>query len=202
MGRPREKETAESYRTLNITCIKRDNLLKPGARFDWAWWRQKEKVASIGITIESRYSLRLRYQSRSYNSEQTQHDYPVAIAWTPCHLGGERPWFCCPDCGRRVLKLYGGSRFICRRCRQLNYPCQQTSKRDRAIDRAWTLRRKLGCEDGLFDYPAEYIQRPKGMHRKTFAKRIEQLTRIEAQAMGDMVTAMQKLGIKITGISP
>ena len=202
MGRPRVKETVESYRTLNITSLKRDSMLKPGARFEWGWWRQSEKVASIGVTIESRYSLRLRYQSRSYNSEPIQHDYPVAIAWTACHLGGERPWFCCPNCGRRVLKLYGGTRFICRHCLRLNYACQQASKRDRALDRAWTLRRKLGCDDGPFDYPAEYIQRPKGMHRKTFARRIEQLTRIEEQAMGDMVTALQNLGVRITGICP
>lgn len=202
MGRPREKDTAESYRQLSISSLKQESLLKPGQRFQWAWWRNGEMVASIGITIESRYSLRLRYQSRSYNREPIQHDYPVAIAWTTCHLGGERPWLCCPNCGRRVVKLYGGARFICRHCLRLNYTCQQASKRDRAFDRAWALRRKLSCDSGPLDYPAEYIQRPKGMHRRTFARRIEQLARIEEKAMGDMATAMQKLGVRLTGIYP
>ncbi|MDO9616960.1 MAG: hypothetical protein Q7J43_04680 [Pseudomonas sp.] len=201
MARQREKDSTSDYRTLNISALKCKNLLRSGASFQWEWWRRGEKVASIGIAIESLHSMRLRYQSRSRGREPTQHDYPVTITWTPCHLGGERPWLLCPCCGRRVAKLYSGSVFACRYCLRLNYPCQQASKRDRALDRTWTLRRKLSCDDGPFDYPAEYIQRPKGMHRKTFARRIEQLSRIEEQAMTNMVTAMQKLGIRITGIS-
>ncbi|MGL4316711.1 MAG: hypothetical protein ACRCTL_08865 [Pseudomonas sp.] len=202
MARTREKEATEDYRTLNISTLKRERLLRPGLSLEWAWWRQGEMVASIGITIESRHSLRLRYQSRSYNREAIQHDYLIAITWTACHLGGERPWLCCPDCGRRVIKLYGGARFICRHCLRLNYACQQASKRDRAFDRAWTLRRKLSCDDGPLDYPAEYIQRPKGMHRRTFARRIQQLARIEEIAMGDVAKAMQKLDVRLTGICP
>lgn len=193
MGRPREKETTDNYRTLSISSLKRDSQLQSGKAFDWAWWRRGEQVASIGITIESRYSLRLRYQSRRQNSEPVQHDYPVAITWTACHLGGERPWFRCPDCGQRVLKLYGGARFICRNCLRLNYTCQQTSKRNRALDRAWKLRHKLGCDYGPFDYPAEYIQRPKGMHRKTFARRIELLMRVEARAFCDVERMLKSL---------
>ncbi|KIV71893.1 hypothetical protein SZ55_2148 [Pseudomonas sp. FeS53a] len=68
------------------------------------------------------------------------------------------------------------------------------------MDRVWTLRHKLGCDAGPLDYPAEYIRRPKGMHQKTFARRIEQLSCIEAQAMADTVRTMQKLGIRIDRI--
>src|SRR5438094_5573832 len=32
----------------------------------------------------------------------------VRISWTPCHLGGERPWFHCPGCSRRIARLYWG----------------------------------------------------------------------------------------------
>ena len=69
MARAREKETTEDYRTLNISALKRDYLLRPGLSLEWAWWRQGEKVASIGITIESRHSMRLRYQSCSRGGE-------------------------------------------------------------------------------------------------------------------------------------
>jgi hypothetical protein len=202
MARQREKDSTDDYRTLNISALKRKNLLQPGASFQWEWWRRGEKVASIGIAIESRHSMRLRYQSRSRGSESTQHDYPVTIAWTPCHLGGERPWLLCPCCGRRAAKLYGGSVFACRYCMRLNYPCQQASKGDRALNQAWALRQKLDCDAGPFDYPAQYISRPKGMHRTTFAKRIEKLARIEEKAMANAVTTMQKLGIRIDGIIP
>jgi hypothetical protein len=183
MPRPREKETTTSYRALSIISLWRDSDLQPGRSFDWGWWRHSEKVASISIAIESRHSLRLRYQSRSGGRDPIQHDYPVAIGWTPCHLGGERPWLHCPNCSRRVAKLYGGAVFTCRHCMRLNYPSQQASKRDRALDRSWELRRKLGCDAGPFDYPAEYIRRPKGMHRKTFARHIERLERVEEKAL-------------------
>lgn len=202
MARQREKDSTDDYRILNISALKRGGHLRPGICFEWAWKRRGEKVASIGITIESRQSMRLRYQRRSRSGQATQYDYLVTIAWTPCHLGGERPWLICPSCGRRVAKLYSGGIFACRHCMRLNYPSQQASKRDRALDQAWTLRHKLGCEVGPFDYPAQYISRPKGMHRTTFAKRIEKLTRVEAKAMADTVKVMQKLGIRITAITP
>lgn len=185
MARTREKSSTDDYRTLNISTLKRESLIRPGASFDWIWWRRGVKVASIGITIENRHSLRLRYQSRSRGGEPMQHDYPVVMSWTPCHLGGERPWLHCPSCARRVAKLYGAAVFTCRHCMRLNYPSQQASTRDRAMDRAWTLRHKLGCEDGPFDYPAKYIARPKGMHRTTFARHIERLERVEAKALAD-----------------
>lgn len=202
MARTREKEATEDYRTLNISALKRDNLLRPGLSLEWAWWRQGEKVASIGITIESRHSMRLRYQSRSRGGEPTQYDYAVAIGWTPCHLGGERPWLRCPRCDRRVAKLYGGTLFACRHCMRLNYRSQQASKRDRALDRAWTLRRRLGCDFGPFDYPADYIQRPKGMHRKTFTRRIEHLQRIEQRAIADFKSTLFRLGMPLDRIYP
>ncbi|TRO13107.1 hypothetical protein EQ836_17205 [Ectopseudomonas mendocina] len=76
---------------------------------------------------------------------------------------------------------------------RLNYPSQQASKRDRALAQAWTLRRRLGCDAGPFEYPAEYIRRPKGMHRATFAKRIEKLARIELQAVANVETFIAAL---------
>lgn len=200
MAKAREKEATEDYRTLNISALKRDNLLRPGQSLEWAWWRQGERVASIGITIESRHSMRLRYQSRSRGGEPTQYDYAVAIGWTPCHLGGERPWLHCPRCDRRVAKLYGGTLFACRHCMRLNYRSQQASKRDRALDRVWTLRRRLGCDFGPFDYPADYIQRPKGMHRKTFARSIEHLQQIEQRAIADFKSTLFRLGMPLDRI--
>jgi hypothetical protein len=42
----------------------------------------------------------------------------VPIRWTPCRLGGERPWFVCnvsangAYCGRLVAKLHGAGRLL------------------------------------------------------------------------------------------
>jgi Zn-finger protein len=48
----------------------------------------------------------------------------AAIEWTPCHYGGLRPWFNCPNCGRRARKLYGGRQFACRKCWGFHYDSQ------------------------------------------------------------------------------
>lgn len=192
MARAREKDRTEHYRTLNINALMRDCGLQPGPPFDWCWWRQGEKVASIGITVESRHCLRLRYLTSSRGSEPVRHDYPVPISWTPCHLGGERPWFLCPCCGRRVARLYGSTMFACRHCLRLNYRSQQASKRDRATDRSFDLRCALGCDEGFLIRPAEFIRKPKGMHWRTFERKVEQLKEVDARALAD---AAAMLGI-------
>lgn len=188
MSREREKDTTTDYRALDVRELHRSGLLA-GWRGDWRWSRGGEVVASIGIEAD-REQVQLRYQSRKAGGDPVQHDYPVRITWTPCHLGGERPWFLCPCCGRRVAKLYGGTVFACRHCMRLNYRCQQVNKSDRALDRAWTLRHRLGCDAGPFDYPAEYVRRPKGMHRSTFARHIERLARIETQALASFAKSL------------
>lgn len=193
MSKAREKDSTTDYRTLNISALKREGCLTLGRSFDWNWWRGDEKRASIGIVIENRHTMRLRYQSSRNGSAPVQYDYIVVIDWTACHFGGERPWFHCPMCHCRVAKLYGSSVFSCRHCLQLNYPSQQSSKRNRPIDRAWELRHRLGCDAGPFDYPAEYIARPKGMHRKTFAKRIAQLAAVEEQALSIFEESLERI---------
>ena len=64
--------------------------------------------------------MTLIYRSRSGNEDWEDQNYPVWLDWTPCHFGGERPWFRCPamGCGRRVAILYGGRIFACRHCYQ------------------------------------------------------------------------------------
>ena len=193
MGRPKEKYAVEDYRALNITSLRRDGVLIPGYSCNWQWSRAGEVVASIGLAVESRYSLRLHYQSRSQGAEPEQHNYAVGITWTPCHLGGERPWLNCPGCGRRVAKLYGSTLFLCRHCLRLNYSSQQSSKRDLAIDRAWIFRRQLGCNLSPWYWPAAAIPRPKGMHESTFARRIERLLRAEASAFCDVERVLKRL---------
>lgn len=98
---------------------------------------------------------------------------------------------------RRVMKLWGSVMFVCRACLGGNYRSQQVSKRDRAIDRSWTLRRALGVDFGFMDLPAGYLPRPKGMHNKTFAKKIQQLERVEQTAVADTQKVLGSSGIDL-----
>jgi len=184
MSRTKEKETAEDHRALDIRSLHRAGVLVVGRSCSWEWKRRDAVVGSIGIYIELLTRLRLRYQLTRQGQAEGK-DYPVTITWTPCRLGGNRPWFLCPCCGRRVAKLYSSTLFACRHCLHLNYASQQANKRDRAADRSRSLRNALGCEEGLFCLPAKCIPKPKGMHWRTFNRRLDQLERVDAVALAD-----------------
>ncbi len=200
MSRAKEKDATEDYRTLDVRTLHRAGVLVPGWSGGWQWTRRGEKVADINIQVESKHRLCLRYRVTT-RGEAEARDYPLAVTWTPCHLGGARPWFQCPCCGRRVAKLYGGAVFACRHCRSLNYASQQASKRDRAADRSWDLRRALGCTEGFLSTPAEYICKPKGMHWHTFQRKLEQLKRVDARALSDTGAVLASIERRIGAAS-
>ena len=182
MSKAKAKDAIEDYRSIDVRTLHKAGALTVGRIFSWKWKRWGEVVASIGSQADSRCGLRLRYQlTRQGKSEEK--DYLVPITWTPCHLGGERPWFLCPCCGRRVARLYSSTLFACRHCLRLNYRSQQTSKRDRPCDRSWDLRSALGCDEGFLSLPAELIRKPKGMHWRTFERKLARLKRVDACAM-------------------
>ncbi len=183
MSRAKEKNATEDHRALDVRTLHKAGTLSAGRVCSWEWKRRGEVVASIGIEAESLTRLRLRYRL-TRNGQAESKDYPVPITWTPCHLGGDRPWFLCPCCGRRVAKLYSSTLFACRHCLRLNYRSQQANKRDRPCDRSWDLRRALGCDEGFLSLPAEFIRKPKGMHWRTFNRKVEQLKEVDARALG------------------
>jgi hypothetical protein len=91
------------------------------------------------------------------------------MEWTACNYGGRRAWLVCPvvGCGRRVAILYGGGIFACRHCFRLAYASQRESRDSRAMQRANSIRRRLGWGVGIAN-PAG--GKPKGMHWRTFEK--------------------------------
>ncbi|WP_236225678.1 MULTISPECIES: hypothetical protein [Pseudomonas aeruginosa group] len=186
MSRAREKNTVEDHRALDVRSLQRDGILVAGWRGNLRWSRDGEVRASIGLEVESLERVRLRYNVTIQGKTEVK-DYPVAITWTPCQFGGNRPWFLCPCCWRRVAKLYSYGMFACRHCQRLNYRCQQAKKRDVASDRSLKLRHALGCDEGFLSVPAQCIPKPKGMHWRTFERKIEQLKAVDARALGDAI---------------
>ena len=61
----------------------------------------------------------LSYRMRSTGEVVEQR---VQTQTSPCHLGGERRWFTCPRCSKRVAVIYTPGRyFACRQCCGLGY---------------------------------------------------------------------------------
>lgn len=185
-------DTTNDYRALDVRRWQRDGLLTPGRAFGWQWNRDGEVVASIQVRVETG-RVYLIYRHRNGGGDCKDENYPVWLDWTPCNLGGQRPWFRCParGCGRRVAILYGGAIFACRKCYQLAYPSQRETHNDRAARRADRIREKLGWEPGILNGNG---WKPKGMHWRTFERLTAEHDAFEQIALAGIA---QRLGMEL-----
>lgn len=160
------KETTTDYRELDVNYLNKNKCLRIGVSSTLTWSRRGKCTSSIGIKSDSNY-ITLNYRHQRTGQDWETVEYPVDLAWTECHFGGQRPWFICPakGCGRRVGKLYGGRIFSCRHCYRLAYPCQRETYDDRAASRANKIREKLGWVPGILNPKG---CKPRGMHWSTF----------------------------------
>src|SRR5690348_11833272 len=104
--------TCEECISLDVRQLRRANRLRPGQRFRWAWSRAGEPIGDIVIETEPDALLLIYRAHRVGPDEPRSIRQRVPITWTPCALGGRRPWFICSVhangryCGRRVAILY------------------------------------------------------------------------------------------------
>ena len=126
--------------SLDIRRLDRGGFLYCGTRCDWVW-RNKDgsiKGAIAVAVLKGRLLLSYR-QADSVVSERVLLTYSTGFG------GGQRPWFQCPACLRRVAILYkNGGAFRCRRCAELVYPSQYPSH-DRSYGKrcvAWEVQKE------------------------------------------------------------
>ncbi len=157
------KLTTSECLCLNIAQLSK-GYLQPESTLSVKW----EGGASIDIEVHDTY-LQLQYALKGQ-----EHIYPVRLNRMACNYGGYRTWFICPCCGKRALKLYlKAGKFLCRKCHNLNYKSSQKNHDEIArVDYKLTTKAyKLGIK-GLCTYEllAElpFIQKPKGMHWRTY----------------------------------
>ena len=157
-GKP---ETRDSM-PLDSRKITRKGLLVPGNSFSWQWLVNDRQVAGISIRVGFQCIV-LSYRLKSTGEVVEQR---VQTQTSPCHLGGQRHWFTCPRCSKRVAVLYAPGRyFACRGCGGLSYATQTEGAGDRASTKADKLRKRLGWEAGILNGEGG---KPKGMHWKTY----------------------------------
>jgi hypothetical protein len=165
------KTTVEGCRSIDVLDWHRRGYLRSPRWFSWTWTRDGERVASINVETQ-RQSVTLKYRSRSCGEDWSDVEQRIALAWTPCPFGGERPWFTCSVasngvyCGRRVTKLYGAGRlFACRHCYRLAYASQQESVHQKGLWKAQKIRMRLGGSASMLD---AFPNKPQGMHWRTY----------------------------------
>lgn len=163
--------TIEETPRLDIRCLYRQGLLTPGYAGRYTWSAGDIPAGSINYRVEQDWLI-LDYRVRVQGDEWESIKEPVRLDRTPCHYGGERLWFLCPACSKRVAVLAShGKRFVCRHCHKMYYGSQQEGYMDRLIRKVRKIRKRLGATDDLTELV--WIK-PKGMHQKTFDRLIQE----------------------------
>ena len=97
--------TSDALR-LDVNSLNRSGALVPGRYSTSTWTRGAEPIGAINISA-AEDSITLVYRSRTGDQDWADHRERVRVSWEPGGFGGQRPFFHCPDCTRRVLHLYG-----------------------------------------------------------------------------------------------
>lgn len=161
------RDTTEDSMPLDIRRLCRGGALLPGRSVGWQWTVNDRVIGSIRVhTGVDAVTLVYNYMPRGRAPEVIHQT--VALASTPCALGGRRSWFICPACGNRVAVIYGAGRlFTCRKCKGLAYSSQSEAYDDRAARRADRIRKRLGWEPGILNGNGF---KPRGMHWRTYER--------------------------------
>jgi hypothetical protein len=108
-----------------------------------------------------RYSIRLKFQP---NGEW----YGVLLQWRWLSWGAWRPFFLCPFCRKRAIKLYAGSDFVaCRKCCGLRYVSQTLGFNAKRHRQAVRIRLRLGGKPVI---GAPFPKCPDGMRKDVYAR--------------------------------
>lgn len=148
--------------------LARAGALRAGVSSRWQWTLDGEMVDEMQLVAGPGY-VTLSYRLSTPGKPWASYWYPVSIEYTPCPLGGARPWFLCPaeGCGRRVAILYLDRVFACRHCHRLAYASTRETSDDRAARRADRIRGRLGWAPGILNGPG---RKPKWMRWRTFVR--------------------------------
>lgn len=183
--------TGESL-PLDVRAMHRAGYLKRGAYSTWRWWSGPDENKASGASISCLCTGAEVVLTYKHSGEPVRQ--PVALDWTACNYGGQRPWWRCSHCNRRVAVLYAaGKYFACRHCYGLCYGSQKENAGDRALRQAWKIRERLGQKDG--GHMEELPEKPKGMHWDTYLDLEERCAEHEIRswaAVGIWLTRIEK----------
>lgn len=188
------KATEENFWRLPANSLKKYTHIQKGqwSSGTWQWSRNGEVCSWIRYELntcgESSW-MRVHYTNKGTGKD---YDYKIYLTTTRPHYGGIRWWFHCPaqGCGRRVAVLYLAHIFACRRCCDFTYVSQNEAPHFRLLSKAQKIHQELGG-DGVVDEP---LTKPKGMHWKTYRRKVEMM---QAAHSVSLMEAARRFGIEI-----
>ena len=159
------KATTHDYPVaLDVRWLNRMGLLVPGMSTSLRWSLQGALVTTLLVRVDEEA---LTLSPITASGKLSAPEQQVYLDWSVCNLGGQRPWFRCPACSRRVALLYGAGEFACRHCLNLAYASQREKSHVRALRKVDRLRDTLQWGAGILTLDRS---KPKGMHSRTFAR--------------------------------
>jgi hypothetical protein len=131
--------------------------------------------------------LRLTYAYRDRYNHLQSIDLDIGITRIEQHFGGQRAWFACNGCGKRVAILYlSGPRVGCRRCLDLIYASQAERYWERAERMTKRLLAKLEEDENT-------IYKPKRMRWTTFEKLLARYDELQSVAEDGFLLKVARL---------
>jgi len=164
--RSARKTTLDQVNRIDIRYMKKQNILKPGSNGNFNWARNGKPNGSIKYRCHD-YFLQLNFSYRQLGHEWQTVEQRISFDRTPCHYGGERLWFLCPNCNKRVgILCCDDSKFLCRHCHRLPYASQHQQRLTRLISQ----KHKLGEHIFASYAHGDGLGKKKGMHWRTFSR--------------------------------
>lgn len=164
---------------LDIRELYKDGFLDGDARGTIKFFWNGCPAGNIGTYSDAcDFALRLDYE---FGCPPVPVRERVALTFTPCNYGGDRPWFLCPECSRRCAVLWGRGRFLCRLCHRVAYASQNESAPSRAMRRIHEIRVKLKVDISV---PVWRIPPPRYMRQARYRALILELVQHEVVRSG------------------
>jgi hypothetical protein len=164
--------------------LKRAGLFEPSKPTGREWTFNSTHSASHSVIATAGPGTPGEIVLTIVTASDEHHSRTIRISFTPCNYGKRRAWLHCPQCGRRVFRLFyyphtfSGDKhlhyFACRHCYKLTYDLwrergffrEQTRTRKQQDKAArWALLHGVPIERGgmWWDTP----KRPRGMRLST-----------------------------------
>lgn len=155
MPRMRIEETCEESLRVSVWELAKIGLFEHGCRLVYS--RGDRVTARLHGTASREFAY------LTIDTAHTEGSQSIALDWQPCHLGGERPYFICPQCASVRVILFGHGRLACRTCHDLYYEKQLCRNGFSNIGKLSRIAKKLGS-----DTWATMPDKPKWMHWRTY----------------------------------
>lgn len=166
--RSNSKPTTDNFLKLDLRMLNKRGWLVPNVNQTITWSRNDNVIGRISYVLSSNKITLLYAHGTSSNQPESIND-EIQLIKTSCNFGGERTWFCCPSCSKKVLVLFGGKYFRCRQCKGVVYASSNESQLDRSRRALAKYQSILAPDLALCSADGTRgLHKPKGMRYKTY----------------------------------